>query len=310
VTFPDNQRIRYIYRTGYDPDIDAESGDATEYPSYDVVEYMENSSTVRRVLASYTYGVPNFAALPLTKTIYKVGDNDDVASGVEGTDKFTTDFAYNSDGTVKYQVQPKVNGLLAGEANAKDYRLGTELTYNSYGQVVYEKRFICDAYTAGSQTFTTGIAADDTEEEAYHQAGNIGPHHSASGGPVNKFTSRSHTMRTKAIWRYCRIGLILVGFHLLISVPFLFLGPMLTIPSHAGTLAWVWWALESPALLVIITTGLASLLAGGQLPLAEYAWFVAIGSLVWFGYGVAARAIIEAVKRLRQTRGSGDQDVR
>jgi hypothetical protein len=116
-------------------------------------------------------------------------------------------------------------------------------------------------------------------------------------------------MRTTTIWRYCRIGVILVGFHLLITVPFLFLGPMLTIPSHSGTLAWVWWALESPALLVISATGLGFLFAaGGHSPSAGYAWFVATASIVWFVYGVALQAIIQAVRRLRGThRKPGDQ---
>ena len=167
ITYPDGRKRRTIYKTGYNPDTDAESGDATDYPSYEVIEYTDGG-VQRRVLVRYTYGVADFPALPLTKVTYKVGDNDDVANGVEGTDKFTTDFAYNSDGTVKYEVQPKVNGLLPDEQNAKDYRLGTEYTYNAAGQVVYEKRFICDSYTPGSPpTFTNKVQQTQTKNEYY-----------------------------------------------------------------------------------------------------------------------------------------------
>ena len=134
------------------------------------MEYTEDQQTIRRVLSHSTYGVAGFPGLPLTRTVYKVGDNDDVASGVEGTDKFTTDFAYNSDGTLKYQVRPKVNGLLPGEASAQDYRLGTEYTYNAAGQVVYEKQFICDSYSAATETFTNRVDQTQTKHEYYSTA--------------------------------------------------------------------------------------------------------------------------------------------
>jgi RHS repeat-associated protein len=177
VTYSDGRKMRHIYMTGYNPDTDVASGTATEYPSFDVIEYTTNQQTVRRVLASYTYGVPTFPALPLTKTVYQVGDNNNLANGVEGTDKFTTDYAYSTDGKglLIDQVQPKVNGLLPGQCNAKDYRLGAEYTYNTLGQVVYAKQFICDAYTPGNPlSFTNRIDQTQTRNVYYSSGASNG----------------------------------------------------------------------------------------------------------------------------------------
>ena len=61
----------------------AESGASTAFPSYEVIEY-DDSGTQRFVLASYTYGVPGFGALPKTKTTYLVGDDADLAGDGRG----------------------------------------------------------------------------------------------------------------------------------------------------------------------------------------------------------------------------------
>jgi quinol-cytochrome oxidoreductase complex cytochrome b subunit len=110
-------------------------------------------------------------------------------------------------------------------------------------------------------------------------------------------------MKTTIIRRRLGIGLFLFGFHLLISVPFLFLGPMLTIPSDSGPLAWVWIVLEFPALMVIGATGLQSRLPGSHSPSVEYAWFVAVASIVWFMYGIALQIVIQAVRGRRGRHG-------
>jgi hypothetical protein len=39
-------------------------------------------------------------------------------------------------------------------------------------------------------------------------------------------------------------------------------------------------------------------LAPSHSPLAEYAWFVATASAVWFMYGIALQALIRVVRRL------------
>jgi hypothetical protein len=167
LTYPDGRKMRYIYMTGYNPDTGVESGDPTDYPSYEVVEYTENQQTQRRVLVHYTYGVTGRSDLPLTRTVYKTGTNSDL-TGTEGEVRFTTDYHYNADWTTRYVVYPKVNGLLPGEQNAKDYRLGVEYTYNAAGQVAYEKRFICDSYTPGSTpSLTNRVDQTQTKNEYY-----------------------------------------------------------------------------------------------------------------------------------------------
>ena len=126
----DSGRANYlsIYQTGYDPNSNSPSGGATTYPAYHVVEYQDGGNTVYRVLAHYTYGVPGFPGLPLTKTTYTVGDSNNVNSGVEGVNMSTTNYGYNADGTLQYVIPPLVKGgLLPGQQAPRTIGWGSSI---------------------------------------------------------------------------------------------------------------------------------------------------------------------------------------
>jgi hypothetical protein len=109
-----------------------------------------------------------------------------------------------------------------------------------------------------------------------------------------------------ATWRYLRTALLLVGIHLLISIPFLFLGPMLTIPgsSHGMWIGWIWTVLEMPAILVAgpVLLYLKRVGTGTWSPQDEYTAFVALASVCWFCYGLALQFIVGVFRRLRVKR--------
>ena len=151
------------------------SGEETTYPAWRVVKYVDGENTVRSVKAHYTYGVEGFPGLPKAKTTYLNGTDADL-EGAEGGVKFTTNYYYNTDGTVQYAVQPLVkSGLLPGQTAPKDYRLGVEYTYSAAfpGQVASETRFICDSFTdcEGSEPTIQGRVDQTTTRYDYYDAG-------------------------------------------------------------------------------------------------------------------------------------------
>lgn len=149
ITRPDGRRLLLVYRTEYDPDKNIQSGDATTFPSYEVVEYEEDGKMLRRVIASYTFCVPGYDILPATMTLYKIGDKNNLDKGIEGEDKVTIHYVYYPDGSLKYEAQPLVrNGILPGESQPKAYRLGVEYEYSKQfpGQVVSETLFTCESF--------------------------------------------------------------------------------------------------------------------------------------------------------------------
>ena len=91
---------------------------------------------------------------------------------------------------------------------------------------------------------------------------------------------REAVIRASALW-----GLLAVGFHLVLSTPFFFLGPMLTTPSHSGVIGWFWFVLEFPAIASVMLLRLNRLALFGGSVLGEFAGFVVYATVFWFLLG-------------------------
>jgi hypothetical protein len=117
-------------------------------------------------------------------------------------------------------------------------------------------------------------------------------------------------IRSSVLW-----GLVAVGYHLVISLPFLVLGPMLTIPSdsHGGPIGLIWTILELPAILVYSFFDLMLMGYGGgdmttkinvfgKSTTGEYATFVVLTTAFWFLLGSVISFVIKLV-RIRIRRG-------
>jgi hypothetical protein len=109
-------------------------------------------------------------------------------------------------------------------------------------------------------------------------------------------------MATTVCWARCAaIGGLVAGIHCLISLPFLFFGPMLTTPSHGGAVGWIWWLLESPALAVCWATGLWDGLVGrASTAFGQYLVFILLAVPIWFAYGFVGCCAVQYVRHARQ----------
>lgn len=117
-------------------------------------------------------------------------------------------------------------------------------------------------------------------------------------------------IKSSALW-----GVAAVGYHLVISLPFLVLGPMLTIPSdsHGGIIGLIWTILEFPAIFVysffdLILMGYSGVGVANKISLfgksmtGEYATFVVLATAFWFLLGGMTSFVIKLV-RIRIRRG-------
>jgi len=77
---------------------------------------------------------------------------------------------------------------------------------------------------------------------------------------------REHYFRLSLRW-----GLIVVAVHWILSLPFFYVGPMLTTPSHGGVIGWVWSVLQFPAIVFVTTLGLTSVGFSASSLMGEFA---------------------------------------
>lgn len=103
-----------------------------------------------------------------------------------------------------------------------------------------------------------------------------------------------------------RVGLLAVAFHLAISFPFFFVGPMLAIPSHGGVIGWAYSIPEFPTFCILRLAG-GLCLIGWLFPpsnvMGQFSSFVALGVLCWFFWGFAVSLLWSFVAtRFRRNR--------
>jgi membrane-bound ClpP family serine protease len=91
-----------------------------------------------------------------------------------------------------------------------------------------------------------------------------------------------------------RWGLLLLGAHLVLSVPFLFLGPMLTSAGsgHGGIIGWIWFVLEFPAFAMFATLRLDRVPIFPGAVLGAYASFIVWASGCWFLIGFVVSFVV------------------
>jgi len=92
-----------------------------------------------------------------------------------------------------------------------------------------------------------------------------------------------------------------VAAHWLLSAPFLFLGPMLTTPSHGGIIGWVYFVLEFPAIVTVaLTVGIGRPNVFGSSIAAEYADFVLWGAVFWFAFAAVVTLVVRLITEMFQ----------
>ena len=104
------------------------------------------------------------------------------------------------------------------------------------------------------------------------------------------------------------VGLIVTLGHVVISVPFLFLGPMLTTPEHGGVLGWIWFSLELPAILPIVPLQRVLVLSNGS-PDGEFLSFVLLATVWWFVLGFAVSMLWQVVRTLAVQESPGANEM-
>jgi hypothetical protein len=126
-----------------------------------------------------------------------------------------------------------------------------------------------------------------------------------------ELSMRKHIVRSSALW-----GLVAVGYHLVLSLPFFFLSPMATIPAHSGVIGWIWVVLEFPEILVYDFLFLVLMGFGmvgmedeinifGRSPTGEYATFVVLATFFWFLFGGMTSFVVRLIRMRRGKDANG-----